>query len=48
MGYLAPVFALLMTLVAGFLLFAMLGVPVVEAFKAYFIDPISDLSLIHI
>ena len=42
MGYLAPVFALLMTLVAGFLLFAMLGVPVVEAFKAYFIDPISD------
>lgn len=43
MGYLAPVFALLMTLFAGFLLFALLGVPVVEAFKAYFIDPISDL-----
>jgi len=42
MGYLAPVIALALTLFAGFLLFAMLGVPVIEAFKAYFIDPISD------
>ena len=42
MGYLAPVIALVLTLLAGFLLFAMLGVPVIEAFKAYFIDPISD------
>jgi len=43
MGYLAPVFALLLTVAAGFILFALLGVPVVDAFKAYFIDPVSDL-----
>ncbi len=43
MGYLAPVIALGMTLVAGFLLFAVLGVPIGEAFKAYFIEPVSDL-----
>lgn len=43
MGYLAPVIALGMTLVAGFLLFALLGVPIGEAFRAYFIEPVSDL-----
>ena len=43
MGYMAPVIALFLTFIAGFLLFALLGVPVVEAFKAYFIAPISDL-----
>ncbi len=42
MGYLAPFIALLLTLAAGFFLFLMLGVPVGEAFRAYFIDPISD------
>jgi len=41
MGYLAPVFALLVTLVAGLLLFATLGVPVGEAFHAFFIEPVS-------
>jgi len=43
MGYLAPVFALLVTLVAGLLLFATLGVPVGEAFHAFFIEPVSTL-----
>lgn len=42
MGYMAPVFALLMTLFAGFLLFALLGIPVGDAFNAYVIEPVSD------
>jgi len=42
MGYLAPLIALVLTLAAGFLLFAALGIPVVDAFHAFFIDPISD------
>lgn len=41
MSYLAPLMALLLTLVAGFLLFALLGVPVADAFYAFFIEPIS-------
>ena len=41
MGWLAPVFALLATLVAGVFLFALLEVPVGEAFHAFFIDPVS-------
>lgn len=43
MGYLAPLFALLITLVAGLLLFAALGVPVGQAFHAFFIEPISSV-----
>jgi len=43
MGYMAPFIALLLTLAAGFVLFLLLGVPVGEAFRAYFITPISDL-----
>ncbi len=43
MGYLAPVVALFLTVFAGFVLFALLGIPVVDAFNAYFIDPIRDV-----
>jgi len=42
MGYLAPLIALVFTLLAGFVLFAAVGVPIGDAFHAYFIDPISD------
>lgn len=42
MGYFTPVIALLLTLLAGFALFALIGVPVGEAFHAFFVDPISD------
>jgi simple sugar transport system permease protein len=41
MGYLAPLIALLLTLIAGASLFAVLGVPVVDAFYAFFIEPVS-------
>lgn len=43
MGYLAPLLALGLTLLAGLLLFAVLGVPVGAAFHAFFIEPISSL-----
>jgi len=43
MGYLAPVIALLFTLLAGLVLFALLGVPVLPAFHAFFIEPLSSL-----
>ncbi len=43
MGFLAPVAALLVTLFAGLLLFAVLGVPVAKAFYAFFIQPVSSL-----
>ncbi|MBX2837349.1 MAG: ABC transporter permease [Gammaproteobacteria bacterium] len=41
MSVLAPVIALLLTLLAGFLLFALLGIPVTDAFYAFFIEPVS-------
>ena len=43
MGYLAPVIALCLTLLSGLVLFAMLGVPVGQAFHAFFIEPVSTL-----
>ncbi len=43
MGYAAPVIALVVTLLAGLVLFALLKVPVGEAFYAFFIDPISSV-----
>ncbi len=43
MGYLAPVIALFITVLAGLVLFALLGVPVLDAFHAFFIAPISTL-----
>lgn len=43
MGYLAPFIALLLTVLAGLVLFAMLGVPVLPAFHAFFIEPVSTL-----
>lgn len=43
MGYLAPLIALLITLLAGLVLFAMLGVPVGAAFYAFFVEPVSSL-----
>ena len=42
MGYLAPVFALGITLIAGLLMFAVLGVPLGEAIHAFFIEPLSS------
>ena len=42
MGYLAPIIALLITLFAGLVLFALLGVPIGPAFHAFFIEPISS------
>lgn len=41
MGYLAPLIALVLTLLAGLVLFAILGVPVGIAFHAFFIEPLS-------
>ena len=41
MGYLAPLIALGLTLLSGLVLFALLGVPVGDAFHAFFIEPIS-------
>ena len=41
MGFLAPFIALLLTLVAGLVLFLLLGVPVGQAFHAFFIEPVS-------
>lgn len=43
MGYLAPVIALCLTLLSGLVLFALLGVPIGEAFHAFFIEPVSTL-----
>jgi simple sugar transport system permease protein len=43
MGYLAPLVALLITLLAGLVLFALLGVPAGAAFHAFFIEPVSTL-----
>ena len=41
MGWLAPLFALALTLATGVVLFLALGVPVDEAFHAFFVDPLS-------
>lgn len=41
MGYLAPLIALAITLLAGLILFALLGVPIGPAFHAFFIEPVS-------
>lgn len=43
MIYLAPVFALLATFFAGSILFSLLGVPVLDALYAFFIEPVSSL-----
>jgi len=43
MGYLAPLIALLFTLLSGLVLFALLGVPVGKAFYSFFIEPISSV-----
>jgi simple sugar transport system permease protein len=43
MGYLAPFLALGITLLAGLVLFAILGVPIGAAFYAFFIEPVSSL-----
>jgi len=43
MGYAAPLIALSVTLLAGMVLFALLGVPVGAAFYAFFIEPVSNL-----
>ena len=42
MGYCAPAIALVITLFAGLLMFAALGVPVGAAFHAFFIEPVSS------
>ena len=43
MVYLAPVLALALTFLAGTLLFGVLGVPILKALYAYFIEPVSSL-----
>lgn len=43
MVYLTPLIALMMTLLAGVLLFGLLGVPILSALHAYFIEPLSTL-----
>lgn len=43
MGYMAPFLALIITLFAGLILFALLGVPVGPAFHAFFIAPVSSV-----
>jgi len=43
MGYLAPLIALGITLIAGIFLFALLNVPVGAAFHAFFIEPVSSV-----
>ena len=43
MGFLAPVIALVFTVFAGLILFALLGVPVIQGFYAFFIEPISSV-----
>ncbi len=42
MGFAAPVIALIVTLFAGLILFALLGVPIGKAFYAFFIEPVSS------
>jgi len=42
MGYVAPIIALVITLFAGLLMFLVLGVPIGEAFHAFFIEPLSS------
>lgn len=41
--FMAPVVALVLTLLSGLVLFSLLGVPVTEAFYAFFIEPVSTL-----
>ncbi len=41
--FFAPVAALIMTLLAGLVLFGLLGIPAAEAFYAFFIEPVSSL-----
>ena len=43
MSYMAPVIALLVTVLAGLVLFALLGVPPIAAFHAFFIEPVSSV-----
>jgi len=43
MGYVAPLIALAVTLLSGLVLFALLGVPVGQAFYAFFVEPVSSL-----
>jgi len=43
MGFVAPLIALVLTLLAGMVLFALLDVPVVQGFYAFFIEPVSSL-----
>lgn len=43
MSYLAPLLALGITLLAGLVLFAILGVPVGAAFYAFFVEPVSSV-----
>jgi len=42
MGFAAPVIALVLTVLAGLILFALLGVPLDKAFYSFFIEPLSS------
>ena len=44
MGYLSPLLAAVLTVLAGFVLFSLLGKDPVSAFHTFFIHPIRDLN----
>ncbi len=44
MGYLSPLFAAALTVVAGFILFSALGKNPLQAFYTFFIYPVHDLN----
>src|SRR6266536_1304275 len=44
MGWLAPLFAAVLTVVAGFILFSALGKNPVQAFYTFFVHPVRDLN----
>ena len=44
MGYLSPLFAAMLTVIAGFILFSALGKNPLQAFYTFFVYPIRDLN----
>src|SRR2546422_1655784 len=44
MGYLSPLFAAMLTVIAGFILFSALGKNPLQAFYTFFIYPVHDLN----
>ena len=44
MGWLSPLIAAVLTIAAGFVLFAMLGKNPIEAFYTFFVHPVRDVN----